>query len=308
MNMNPHRLTALKWMIIVGLTILSTKVIAGTLTYDGFDYVSGSGLSGNGGGFGWHSNWTGNGGPTLSEITAPGLFLPTAIGNAYTATTYTGYSLQTTRILETNRFSVLDGLGNIGASGTDLWFSFLVRDRAITTGPEVWGGLRLFPGSIADQNSLFIGKLAGEQHRWGIGYNVDPTGHAQVNPALSQIIPTAIEQDQTYLMVAHFVSTTLNEQISLYVNPSTTDVSPPTPDAVLTLPAGAFTFDRADFEVGESLGRFTFDELTFGTEYKSVALNSTPGQRIDGVPELSTGMMLMGALGMMASFRRFRCR
>ena len=310
------RLLLVSHLVVATAMVFSSHGSAGTLAYDGFDYPSGLPLNGQSGGFGWDlgpvppPNWSSASGLPNSVITAPGLNLSYStmlpvLGNAYTSQ----YSLAS-RQLDTSRFTVLNANGNIGETGTDLWFSFLVRDNRTLTPAPIWGGLRLFPTSMdIPTNNLFIGKFAGTldtTHQWGIGWHVDSTGHADAGPGNTQIIPTAIVEGATYLLVGHFVATAADEQFSLYINPGTVDTPPGTPDAQITVPAGSFFFSSADFEAGESLGDFTFDELTFGTDYKSVALTSDAGPRVPApVPEPGSAALLgLGTLLLAARRRR----
>ena len=286
--------------------IFTAKASAATLAYDGFDYPSGTGLNGRTGGFGWnvvHPEWTTGQVPPASTITAPGLPLPTAIGNAFT----THAPSVATRHLDADRFNVLNFFGNIGDVGTDLWFSFLVQDHFTASARQVWGGLRLFPGSMDNTaNNLFVGKLVdpvSAEHHWGLGWHVNNVG---ANAIVSQNAPAAVQANETYLLVVHFTSSAASEQLSLYVNPVTPDIAPAAPDAQITLAPGQFVFQSVDFETGQTEGHFTFDELTFGTDYKSVALTSDAGPRLDPVPEPTIGAMLLGTVGLGAGLRRRR--
>ena len=287
-----------------------------TLTYDGFDYLADSDLNGKNGGFGWRNSWTSPHFPDAS-ITSPGLsytsMLP-VIGNAFTEQSIV--SVRTaTRTLETSLFSTLDNDGNIGVwkdgQGTDIWFSFLAQDNNTLDNPQlIWGGLRLSPNSMgaAMSDDLFVGKFANPgdlQHYWGFGVNADITGHADADPNKSAILPTPIVQGQSYLFVGHVETLETIERISLYVNPTTVDIAPAAPDAQISVGSGEFRFFFADFEVGESNGNFTFDELTFGRDYKSVALTSESGPRVAAVPEPATAVIFgLGTLVLTARRRR----
>lgn len=300
-------------LLIVSAMLSPCLADTGALAYDGFDYFNASPLAGKDGGFGWRNAWSGPL-PPAAAVAGPGLtFGPPAnplpvIGNAFAEQSLPGSSTKITRRLETSRFTTLDRDGNVGiwrdGQGTDLWFSFLAEDRNTAVNPGlIWGGLRLSPlsGAVVDGvESLFIGKLANvadQAHYWGFGVNVDATGHADADPSKTQILPAPIVQDQSYLFVAHLVTTETSERISLYLNPSTIDVAPAVADAEILLPSGKFRFFEVDWEVGESGGDFAFDELTFGRDYKSVALTFAPGPRVDAVPEpASAGLLALGAL------------
>jgi len=264
------------------------------------------------GGFGWFNEWQSSATLRDGSITSPGLNLSytaalPVIGNALSLSQGDAVSVSATRTLTTTgRFTVLNAFENIGELGTDLWFSFVAQDHFTNSSPPTWGGLRLFPNSQDNpSNDIFIGKFADNPHQWGLGWQVDSTGHVNPNPAKSQIIPTAIQQDVSYLLVGHLESLPTGEKISLFVNPTSIGAAPGVPDAQLNLPLGEFVFSKVQFEVGDSLMNFTFDELTFGTDYASVALNLNPNPRVDAVPEPGSAGLL-GLVALLVAARRRR--
>lgn len=317
--------TILCHLVLATVMVFPSRADTGTLAYEGFDYPSGNALDGGNGGFGWLNEWM-TPQPPAATVTQPGLLLPTTIpqppstlpviGNAFTEQSLIDARLAR-RTLNTSPFTTLDRDGNVGiwkdGHGTDIWFSFLAQDHNTAVNPGlIWGGLRLYPTSQAAANGiedLFIGKLANPmefEHRWGFGVNVSATGHADPDPTKTAILPAPIVQGQTYLFVGHVETLETIEKVSLYVNPSTVDFAPAAPDAEIVLPSGKFRFFKLDLEVGESGGDFTFDELVFGRDYKSVALTFDPAPRTPApVPEPASGGLLgLGAL--FVAVRRWR--
>src|SRR5688572_22050108 len=87
MNVRPYCfLSRLALVSALGPCFLSSPVSASLLTYEGFNYASGSALNGQNGGAGWAGPWSA--GNALAFITVPGLAFGnlSATGGAATAT------------------------------------------------------------------------------------------------------------------------------------------------------------------------------------------------------------------------------
>jgi len=264
----------------VALVLGSVRcTVAGTPTaYEGFDYPSGSSLSGRGGAgsFGFTDTWSlgGLGSPQHrvgnSSLMDPSGTLPTT-GNcgAVISVSPSGFTTARRRLSEP-----------LGTANTRRYLSFLLRPEGTLGQGDARGyfGLQL----VGSGTSLFVGKPSLDRY---VLENTGGTGQ-QASTAVPVVGRTAL-----LVLRADFRSGA--DTFQLYVDPLPGEPEPALPDAI-----------KSDSDVGTvnrigmfSSGAFSFDEIRIGRSYADVVL----------IPEPSTTVLLaIGALGALVCLGR-RC-
>lgn len=290
----------------MGLALLATtqNSQAYLLAYEGFDYVSGSDISGANGGFGWTTPW---------GVNSAGA---TVIGNALGDTSLAGslayYSGDKALFTTGNKgfYSAATGTsspfrdffaGNTGAEGTTVWVSFLAR----RTGPTVVNtGTPFNPYPRAANVSLF----SSGSERLAIG-----TGSGMVSNNVSLLpagnVGNARPSTSDYALLTFAVvridyGADNNDTAYLFVNPAL-GVEPDLGSAAAVTNNFDFAFSRIrPFAGGVDTGNnrpyaeLEVDELRIGTSWQDVS------PFITLVPEPST--LALGSLGLVVWAMRRR--
>ncbi|MEM6821751.1 MAG: PEP-CTERM sorting domain-containing protein [Verrucomicrobiota bacterium] len=255
-------LCAFASMVSILLVDTSRAVVIAEDTFNG---VGGSFLQGinSGSGFGASSTWDGNStsGSENARVSYPGLSysgLTVAGGKAgfrgnfrriYRPTGGAGFA------------SYLDGSGNIGADGTDLWFSFLLaRSSNATSGGSF--GVSLLRDAV------------------------DPSTTADEVIYFSNLLGGGFQDLDTHMIAVHMEFAAGNDTYTVYVDP---DLSL-APTGGVSNSIADLSFDMIKLEgriFGSPTSDIRFDEVRFGET--AVDLGFAP------VPEPSTYALLLFA-------------
>src|SRR4030095_4082659 len=275
--------TSLCVMLAMG-TCGSVFVGAATIVSDQFVYPAGP-ISGQNGGHGWGSAYTGNG-----QINAGSLPYLDPVGELYStagnrvSTITDGNGMFRIIALANQPPNLLDPTGRLGADGTRVYIGFLVRlDSGIVTAFGDYGGISLFD---ATSEQLFFGVLGfqGTHIFWG----VDPQeGSAAVRDSSTQV--SAVIR----LLVGRIDFNLGSETVRFYVDPPLHE-EPATP-TVGPFTMHDFRFTRIRIQSGGN-GRYSFDELKVATTYS------------EAVPEPCTATLVSGAFLLLSLKRASRSR
>jgi hypothetical protein len=239
------------------------------LSYEPFGEASGAALNGatGSGDSGWGAAWVEQSGSTV----IPGYEILSTTPLTYTGLQTTGnYAVGGFRYQSAGRqlnvtasgpYSSYLSNGLIGASGTSIWLSFLIRED-VSNGDINAVFLNNYSSSNSwvpnSSDSIGIGYFGGTAD-WGLTYN-DGT------PVLSNV---AVVQGQPTLMVVEITFGSTNV-ISLYVNPTSLGGSAPaTPSATIST-AGNIAFESFAYEGGYATNDSSLADIRFGTTYAAV--------------------------------------
>ncbi|MBC8142340.1 MAG: hypothetical protein H7Y38_12960 [Armatimonadetes bacterium] len=251
---------SLAGLIITGSFLLAANAPANAapIAYDGFDYATGSPITGQTGGTGWVGAWTGDN----DLVATPGLGFDTL-------STIGGY------VDSDNNFNgVFRTLAQQNTANGDLWGSFLVAsgDSGNTNGFMGLsllqdGGEQIIFGKLFNGSAFYnFGVLAGANN------GASATGTAQITGAAS-------------LFVFQFDNTGSGLNINAWINPTPGTLTPDTTAFSVTNVAD-ISFNRIRFDNGGGAS-YDYDEVRFGTTFADVS----PAAAV--VPEAGTLALLL---------------
>jgi hypothetical protein len=239
------------------------------LAYEPFGEASGTPLNGvsGGGSSGWGAAWVEQSGST----TIPGYEILSTTPLTYTGLQTTGsyavggYLYQSAgRQLNVSTSGPFDSYlsnGLIGASGTTIWLSFLIRQDVSNGDANA-----VFLNNYSSVNSwvpnstdnIGIGYF-GSAAEWGLKYN-------NGTPVLSNV-PVVLGRPTLLVVEITFGST---NTINLYVNPASLGgPAPATPSATIST-AGNMAFQSLAYQAGHTSNTTSLADIRFGTTYASV--------------------------------------
>ena len=236
--------------IVIALLLMSgTAARAALVAYEPFNYPAGSIVGLNGG--------SGFSGPWIDG---------TAVSGSLSFGSYQGTGN-----------SAIGGLRELsttlGVDNTQLWASFLIR-------PNSTGGS---PFAVIGFNDLAVGILGGPT---GMGPPSATWGMDTVGGSNAVLSAVPVVPNETALLVVHMTFLPGNDQLDLYVNPTTGTV-PLTPDATKT---------DLDLYTGSDLAILgpssIYDEIRIGTTYADVVPFATP----------EPSGLILGGLGLVGLF------
>jgi fibronectin type 3 domain-containing protein len=266
------------------------------LAYEPFGESAGTLTGASGGGdFGWGAAWV----EQFSSVAVPGYDVATATPMVYTglvtASNYAigGYSYQSVgRQLDVSAngaFSSYLSGGMIGAPGTTVWLSFLLREDASPTNGQI-NAVYLNPtgGGNAWETGL--------SNTLGIGYFGSSSNDSSSNPFWSlQFNGTTVQstapvvQGATTLFVVSITygAGGAQNQVNLYVNPSSLGGASPGSVSAQYSTASSPSFESISYEGGYTTNESSLDEIRVGTSFAAV----TPATPVP--PPAPTGLSAM---------------
>jgi autotransporter-associated beta strand protein len=266
-----YRLASFFGAVVCAAALLPSASQATLLSYEGFNYSTGSGnLAGQSGGFGWGDAWqtqvNGSSGVIAGSLVA-GANAPTAYdshssGNA----AFTPNNTRTGRHLDTSvgglfgQKGYLDGNGNIGLAGKTIYISFMQQP------------------SIANNNyyefEFHRGNLNDPGRIGGVG--CDTGGSSSVylrTPSIGQnLIGPASTAVSFYVVRIDFNGG--NDTVSVYQNP-TSATEPGTP-TLLETGAGDMSFNGISFGAFNNGATVNHDEIRVGETWADVMSAAGP--------------------------------
>lgn len=267
---NPLQAAAIAAVFLVAIAFSANATL---ITYDGFNYASGTNLHGLSGGTGWQTAWDNqNGTGSAITVASSGLTYSTLItsGNQVTTNTYDS----TGRRLDVSYLGAWDSAGYVSDpfiitqidQGT-VWGSFLARRNAATA---TWDE-PVF--SLHRNNTDWFATSASSALQ--IGW--DATGgtwFARQGSTTTNLAGSAIGEVVLFAFKLE-LSTSGTNNIYVWMNPSGlggSDLAVSTANASFT---GLATSDArfkafAVYGGGSASNAMTFDEVRFGTTYASV--------------------------------------
>ncbi len=277
---------------LCGAALLSTSALAAhaqLYVYEGFNYPVGQNSSANtlNGGSGWDRAWFSS--PPVRNTVSNSL----AYGNLATSGGAIQSISQTSFVPDIRTFA---GAG-LGAAGTDLYLSFLLRPNYnVTNSLGIYGGINF---GNADGANIFIGKP---------GANGDYVLQRGDLTLVDSGIAAA--SNTTAFLVAHFAFAAGNDTIELYVNPvpgrPLVTLVATVNDVNLGDVAGDFNLAYLN-DNGNGFGTHTFDEIRIGKTYADVSpLAVTNGGSVPepGAFALIAGVAVSGACFVMKRRKR----
>jgi hypothetical protein len=171
-----------------------------------------------------------------------------------------------------------------GATGSELWVSFLVRREAGTSAADLFA-LQL----IGQQNdALEIGYIGdARERRLGLAFR---SGVTEVSSRSADPMAGIVNGLTRFLVVRIGFDLGGNEEIQLFLNPTPGQTTPGTP----LLTENRFNIDgfrTVKFFAGFEESVWSFDELRLGTTYGSVAPIPEPGSAL----QLGMAVLICGA-------------
>jgi hypothetical protein len=237
-------------------SVANVTVISSLPPYEGFNYSAGD-INGENGGIGWTNAWSQPVTATLlggHAVVTPGLNFSPSVSSLVTSGAALETAVNGSADFADNR-SMLAPLGGPGA-GT-VYFSFI--GQFTNSGWEV---ISLYSGT---NEVAYVGE-GWYNAGWGCG---SPGSFPFPEIEETTKLPATLS-----FVVYRFDFTATNTQVRVYVNPSSLETEPATPDATGTL-GTSFQFDTLQVKAhqypmtGSPCG--VLDELRFGSTWSSVA-------------------------------------
>jgi len=263
------------------------------LAYEPFGEAAGplTGASG-GGDFGWGAAWLEQFGSTV----VPGYDVTTTSPLTYTGLATTGnygiggYSYQSVgRQLDVSANGVFSSYlsnGLIGAPGTSIWISFLLREDANPSNGQI-NAVYLNPaggGSSWETNAA---------NTLGIGYFGSTSNDASGNPywslnyagtTVQTTVPVVQGASTLFVVQVMFGASGGQNQVYLFVNPTSLGGSAPTTVSAQYATSSSLAFQSIAYEGGYTTNESSLDEIRVGTSYAVV----TPA--VPAAPSAPTGL------------------
>lgn len=258
-----NQLVLVATMCVLLAAPLSTR--AALMAYEGFNYPTGSGLTGLSGGFGWNGVWqnVNNGDSTIQSTgltaggNAPSGYDAYSTGKGVLSPNNTrrGRSLDLSVSGTFGTHGYLDGNGNIGASGKTIYISFMQQPNGTTSYYEF---------------EFHRGDLGDGGRRAGIGN--DSGGNTSVYLRVPNAGQTVIGPGSTsvnfYVVRIDFLGG--NDTVYVYQNP-TSVTDPGTGAATLTkTSAGDMSFSGLSFGCFNNSRTVAHDEIRVGETWADV--------------------------------------
>lgn len=287
-----------KWSALSAATSFETEWSHAPvlLAYDGAAYAAGQvTIANNNGGSGWSTPWQSVG--TINFTSRVGVDTP---GMQYMFTAPVDYLLVTNNKFKLSSAGVdfsnnpievplsraarevgIDGAAHLlsgsyyGRTGTTNWFSFLIKYELGDTSARY--GIGLNPDFANDAPyQFFIGKPAGENY-WGVA------GSNGVFKAVSSV--SAIDGQPAFL-VCRVVYGAADEQVHLWVNPTSRASEPSAGSADVATSAPNFFFRYIDVvaQAASAAPTVYIDELRFGSGWQQVMPQGPPPPPVVGTP------------------------
>lgn len=275
-------------LLLIVMTPLSLR--AQLLAFETWDYDTGTdNASGQTGGSGWNGGWqsiSNDANVSAGSLTPTGdsatlltggnsVFLPS--GNFHRI----GRELDVSNGGVFDTAGYLNGSGDIGADGTTLYLSFLMKTGA-TDG--------FFEFEFHRNNLGDPGRIG------GVGDDANGSNFNLRTPSLGRANAFATRTTDTQFVVVQFDFLSGSDSAAVYLNPVLG--SAPTADLSLT-GAGDLSFDGISLAGGNDE---IFDEIRFGSTYAAVTPSSS------AVPEPSSYAALLSAAVLMSATARRRRR
>jgi fibronectin type III domain protein len=265
-------------------TIHAQSPAPGLLAYEPFSNTNVP-LNGSSSGSGWAAAWV----TQNNDQTVPGYGLsannPLLIAGLEQSGSYaTGGSVDQTagRALDTSSsgaFAAYLSSGSIGASGTTIWMSVVLRKDS-TANDEL--SVTLLPGGTpwwAGYGHLSAGYFGGASNNGGIQY-----WSLRVNGAVyPTTVPMVVGQPALLVLRIDFGGSTTT---SLFVNPEPGASDPGDADAQTTVTT-SLAFNNVAFYGGDSAGDGSIDEIRLASSYAAATpavATATPPQHLTAAP------------------------
>lgn len=264
-------------VVAFGGFIVQTSTHGAILANESFEYTGGSFLQGQNGGTGFSSGWLGA--PNFfneDARIAPGLTYPGYASSGSSARMLQANFRDNHRFLDTDPAGpfagYLDGAGNIGADGTELWISYLGIDSTASL-----GGGKL---DLRMHRDLALANPNDEPPGANIVLQLELADLNDLNPDL---------------LVAHIQFGASQDTVTIYINPDLSQA--PTGGTVVNL---ASTVD-VSFDAIEIAGEYFASPTPSGT-FDEIRIAETAAD-IGFIPE--PGSLVIASVGMaLASVRR----
>lgn len=243
------------------VTLTVTELIEADV-YDSFDYTTGATLSGSNGGSGWSTSWRDDStmqvsDTQLSYTDGNAVSLVTNGNIASTPTGMTGFRIR--RDFDTSGGSALaaaglvDGNGNIGADGTSVYMSFLIKRDNPNSG---WWALEWRRDGDADSDRTWLFRS---------DYALNIAGGNTIASGLGN-------SSNTHFIVMRVDYGATEDTIHLYVDP---DLDAEPSSATITMTGADLSFDRfAIADYGATSQEVQLDEYRMAATWNQVTPSS----------------------------------
>jgi fibronectin type 3 domain-containing protein len=275
-------------------TPMATATGGGTLlAYEPFGETAGPLSGANGGGdFGWGAAWI----EQFGSLAVPGYDVATTNPVTYTGLETSGnygiggYAYQSVGrqldVSASGAFRSYLSNGLIGAPGTSIWISFLLREDANPANGEI-NAVYLNPSG--DGNSW----LTGGANTLGIGYFGSSSNDAKGNPywslndgntTVQTTVPVVQGASTLFVAQVTFGSGGGQNQVALFINPASLGGSAPTAASAQYATSSSLAFQSISYEGGYNVNESSLDEIRVGTSFAAV----TPAAAV--APSAPTGL------------------
>jgi hypothetical protein len=264
-------------------------------------YLPGQAYQGTG--FQSGGTWAGDSADDTSVSSSGGLVHPTLFTSGGMLTTNGNGGWGTRTILDTSPGSALNTAGLVGSDGKiggndvdgTLYYSFLARSNRATNSGSSFAGAQLY----RDGGEVFgVGNFwqAWAYSTYGVGENTD-LNSANHEPG---VLYEHVENGATHLFVVRIdYKANADDYLTVWLDPKV-EIDEWSQDPALRtfIGLGNAAFDAFHFRSGNSDNSWDYDELRFGTSWRSV---------LPQIPEPATlSLLALGGLGLLARRKRNR--
>jgi len=244
------------------------------LAYEPFGEATGGLNSAAGGGdFGWAAGWVEQSGSSA----VPGYDIASATPLAYSGLLTTsnygvgGYGYQSAgRELDVSAngaFSSYLSNGLIGAPGSTVWLSFLLRkDTSSVETTALYLNTNSVPWYSTAPNNLGIGYFGTSSN----DSSGNPYWSLQFNGTTAQSTVPVVAGQPALLVVAVTFGTGGADQVSLYVNPTSLGGTAPAAPSLQYSPAGSIAFQGIAYYGGDTTNQSSVGDIRLGSSYAAV--------------------------------------
>jgi hypothetical protein len=260
-------------VVNVGISCAATN--PQLLSYEGFNYIADQALPGRNGGVGWAGAWRVVDGALVTDTPLPSTSSGT-VTNGLNYTDALSNRLITTDGAWRTDAGVFFGQGrrasvsNFGAAGTTRWISFLVRQAAASTTPAT-PHFNYVSGTLGTGYSFGSPAMMGDVGLYAVG-GIAAAGAFYDNAAAGVALPPSWAENSVGLVVLRIdfnASSSANDTLSLWFNPSLSVASPGTPLVSASLANYADAINGITMSWGDYRS-FVIDEVRIGTDYAAV--------------------------------------
>gem|GEM_PF-1065198 len=267
------------------------------LAYEPFTEATGA-LNGaaGGGDFGWAAGWVEQSGSSAvpgydiastSPLTYSGLLITPNYGIGGYGYQGVGRELD---VSANGAFSSYLSNGVIGAPGSTVWLSFLIRkDTNTTETTAIYLNTNSVPWYSTAPNNLGIGYFGTSSN----DANANPHWSLQFNGITVQSTAPVVMGQPTLLVAAvTFGTGGSGDQVSLYVNPASLGGTAPVTPTLQYAPGGSIAFQAIAYYGGDTTNQSSVDEIRLGSSY--AAVTPVPAATAPGAP---TGVTAIAGSG-----------